>query len=179
MVANVRISADEFLAQPETNHIVELIDGEVIVTTPTDLHQAILGSLYFVLRSTFPTGTYRLAPTGIQFDDYHVVEPDIFWVSPENTACQVVDGRIWHGAPDLVIEIISPSNARYDRDVKYHLYERNGVREYWIIEPEAAYIEVYRLEADKFERVGFFGKGETLTSPTLNYTPISMDAVFG
>ncbi|MBK9751005.1 MAG: hypothetical protein IPO91_30150 [Chloroflexi bacterium] len=51
-------------------------------------------------------------------------------------------------------------------------------RERCIIEPEAAYIEV-RLEADKFERVGFFGKGETLTSPTLNYTPISMDAVFG
>mgnify|MGYP002403685754 CR=1 FL=1 len=79
----------------------------------------------------------------------------------------------------MVVEIISPSNERYDRDVKYHLYERNGVREYWIIEPEAAYIEVYRLNAGKFERAGFYGKGETLTSLTLNGAAINMDAVFG
>lgn len=178
MVDMTRISANEFLAQPETNHIVELIEGEIIITTPTDLHQQLVGSIYFALRTAFPQGTYRIAPTGIRLDDQHVVEPDVFWVSADNTRCQVVDGRYWHGAPDLVIEVISPSTSRHDRDVKFRLYERHGVREYWIVEPEAAFIEVYRLNEGAFERSGVFGKGETLTSPTLNGAAIPMDAVF-
>jgi Uma2 family endonuclease len=178
MVAVTRISADDFLAQPETNHLVQLLEGEVIETSPSDLHQALVGALYLALNLAFPSGTYRLAPTGVRLDDHNVVEPDIFWVSPENTACQVVDGRYWHGAPDLVIEILSPSTTRHDRDTKYRLYEQYGVREYWIVEPDAALIEVYRLVSGRFERAGFYGKGETLTTPTLNDAPLNMDAVF-
>ena len=67
----------------------------------------------------------------------------------------------WHGAPDLIIEILSPGTTRQDRDTKYRLYEANGVREYWIVEAEELYIEVYHLHEGKYKRQGIFGLGET------------------
>lgn len=79
LVDKVQISADEFLAQPETNHIVELIGGEVTMTMLIALHQEIIGSLCFTLHSAFPVGTYRLAPPDVPIDDQTVVELDIFW----------------------------------------------------------------------------------------------------
>lgn len=75
-----------------------------------------------------------------------------FGLNPENTTGHLVDGRYWCGAPDLVIKVISPSTGRNDRDVKYRLYERYGVRAYWMVEPEAAFLEVYRLENSVFVR---------------------------
>lgn len=173
-----RVSAQAFMTLPESNQVAELIDGEIIVTPPTDLHQHIVGSLYFALRLAFPTGIYRLAPTGIYLDEFNIVEPDIFWVSPENQACHLMDARYWQGAPDLVIEVLSPSTATKDRKTKFALYEKFGVREYWLVDPEAQLIEVYRLVAGAYGRPAHFGKGETLIAALLNDAAISLDAVF-
>jgi len=62
-----------------------------------------------------------------------------------------------HGAPDLVVEILSPSTARKDRDFKMKLYERGGVREYWLVDPANKSIEVYALENDRLELSGVYG----------------------
>lgn len=107
----VRMTSTEYHQLPETNRIEELIDGELVVTPPAlDNHQEISGDVYSYLRQIIQGGVLRYAPTGIHFDDGNDFEPDIFWISPENDRC-VLDakGLYWHGAPDLIVEILSPS----------------------------------------------------------------------
>ena len=73
-----------------------------------------------------------------------------------------------HGAPDLVVEILSPSTERRDKTVKREMYARHGVREYWIVDVSAKTItQLLMREGPDFDTVGVFGPGETLTSPTL------------
>ncbi len=177
-LTQIKMTAAEFLDLPETNKIVELINGEIIVApSPVDRHQMISGSLYSVLKPQFNKGTWRYAPADVYLDEVNVVQPDLFWISPENTTCQLVDGKYWHGAPDLAIEILSPGTTRQDRDTKYRLYERHGVREYWIVEAEELYIEVYRLDQGKFERQGVYGLGEQFVSAALNGLALQVDAL--
>lgn len=168
-LALTRMTAAEFLAMPESSKIIELINGEVIMApSPVDPHQEALGNLYFSLRQGTPSGTWRVAPCDVYLDEANVLQPDIFWVSPTNENCQLVDGKYWHGAPDLVIEILSPGSTRQDRGEKYDLYAKHGVREYWMVDTEELYIEVYCWREGKFERQGFYGVGEQFVSPALN-----------
>lgn len=163
-----RMTATEFLTLPESNKHIELINGEIIMApSPIDQHQATSGDLYFKLRQQVPTGNWRYAPADIHIDELNVIQPDIFWISAENSNCRLID-HYWHGAPDLIIEILSPGTTRQDRDVKYRLYERSSVREYWIVEAEELFIEVYVLREGKFERQGIYGLGDEFTSSTLN-----------
>ena len=171
-----RMTAAEFLTMPESNKHIELINGEVIVApSPIDKHQGISGDLYFNLRQQVPSGNWRYAPADIHLDELNVVQPDIFWISSENSKCHLID-NYWHGAPDLVIEILSPGTTRHDRGVKYRLYERSGVREYWIVDGDEYYIEVYVLHDGKFERQGLYGLGDEFASNMLN-TTLKVDAL--
>ncbi len=177
MVTETKVSLQEFLALPETMQITELINGEVVVTPPKDEHQVAVGSTYFELRQLVKSGTFRFAPTGVHLDDQNFVEPDIFWVADTNENCQLGEDGYWHGAPDLIVEVLSPSTARRDRDTKFELYQRSGVREYWLVEPYGEFIEVYCLREGKFERQGFYGLGEQFTSPVLSGASFSVDTL--
>jgi Uma2 family endonuclease len=176
-LTKTRMTATEFLQLPETNQMVELIKGEIVVTSVKDIHQAILIAMLLFLKTTFKTGTWRIAPMDVHLDDENVLEPDIFWVSEDSTRCVVGSDGFWHGAPDFVVEILSNSTKRRDREVKFNLYERHGVREYWMVEPEAAFLEVYTLREGKYVRLGFFGLGETFKSPVLGDADIPVDAL--
>src|SRR5690606_20207514 len=108
-------------------------------------------------------------------NEANVVQPDMFWISDENDRCYLVDGKYWRGAPDLVIEILSPGTTRRDRDVKYALYEQHGVREYWLVDAEERYIDVYRLDdGGQFTRQGVYGGGDTFASPL--FPGVTLDA---
>ncbi|MFQ3674840.1 MAG: Uma2 family endonuclease, partial [Aggregatilineales bacterium] len=85
-----------------------------------------------------------------------------------DSACVLVEDRYWQGAPDLVIEVISEATARRDRQTKYELYQRAGVREYWIVDPRDGSVEVFQRTDEGFRRVGIFYADDTLTSPLLN-----------
>lgn len=167
-MAKTRITTAEFLELPESNQIRELIDGEIFVNPPKDAHQGIVGNTHFFLRQTVPNGKVRVAPTGVVFDELNTPEPDVFWVSSENTHCELGDDGLWHGAPDLIIEVLSPSTARHDRVTKFQLYEKYGVREYWIADPEMPSIEVWFLENKILNYQGVYGLGKTFTSRVLN-----------
>ena len=176
-LTQIKVTAAEFLSGPETNKIVELINGEIIVApSPVDPHQEAVGSLYITLANQIKSGKWRVAPMDVYLDETNVVQPDIFWVSDENPRCYLFDRKYWHGAPDFVIEILSPGTTRQDRDVKYALYEKHGVREYWIVDANELYIEVYVLRDGRFERLNVFGLGEQLTSPVLGQT-LNVDAL--
>ncbi|MBL8163023.1 MAG: Uma2 family endonuclease [Anaerolineae bacterium] len=169
----------EYDALPETNQIVELIDGEIVMNPPVDPHQVVVGNIYFHLRGRIATGQWRLAPTGLHFDDDNSFEPDIFWVSTENTICALEpDGRYWHGAPDLVIEVLSPSTAYRDRGIKYETYQRYGVREYWLVDADGRYAEVYVLLDGKFQRQGVFSPGQPFVSAVLGGVSIDVTPWF-
>lgn len=175
-----RLTSAEYWELPETNKIEELIDGEIIMTPPPlDIHQDKLGNIHIVVRPLLKGGFLRVAPCGVHFEDGYDFEPDILWISPDNDHCVLApDGRYWHGAPDLIIEILSPSTAYRDRGIKYELYEKHGVREYWLVDPEAAFIEVYVLAEGRFARLGLFRAGQSFTSPVVN-TEISVAALLG
>jgi Uma2 family endonuclease len=164
----VRTTIEEFKNLPETSEQIELIDGEVIVSpSPTEAHQsASMSIIAYFIRSNFG-GTLRHAPFEVYIGGSNAPQPDLFWISPDNSDCHLIE-NYYHGAPDLIIEILSPSTAHRDRGRKYDIYEQYGVREYWLVDPEALFVEVYVRAGEKFARHGVFGRGEKFISPTLN-----------
>ena len=161
------MTAEDFFDLPETNHIEELIDGEYIVlTTPEALHQKCVLKIGVFLTLSAAQGETMIAPSALRIDTDYVFEPDVFWIRP-NGDCSLADKRYWVGAPDLVIEVLSPSTAKRDRGVKFDVYERHGVREYWLIDPEARFVEVYQRADDRFQRLGVYGVEDTFASAAL------------
>lgn len=169
----------DYAALPESNQIVELIDGEVIVHPPLDAHQDTLGNIYLFLRQQLQGGVLRMAPTGVYFDDANSFEPDTFWVSAENDHCFLgTDNRFWRGAPDLIVEVLSVSSTSKDRGVKFDVYEQSGVREYWLVDPLARYVEVYKLHNSIFTRTGLFEYDKSFVSDVLSGTEVKVSQFF-
>lgn len=176
-ITRTRLTAADYFARPETNRIEELIDGEIIVAAGATIkHQLVNGNLYVLVRSLMPGGKPFHPPTAILFDDENVVEPDVIWLSDENIGKlkeQYIDG-----APDLLIEVFSPSTAKRDKEYKFTLYEKYGVREYWMVDPVNRYVEVYVLQEGVFMRQGVYGEGDTFTSPVLGDKAVEVRQVF-
>ncbi|MCP5086926.1 MAG: Uma2 family endonuclease, partial [Rhodobacteraceae bacterium] len=106
------------------------------------------------------------------------VQPDVFFIAAEH---QPRPGdKIFEGAPDIIIEVLSPSTARLDRVVKFDAYERAGVREYWLADPRSRFVEVYVLptEGAEYTLLGQFGPGEQLCSEVLPELAVTVDTLF-
>jgi Uma2 family endonuclease len=116
-----------------------------------------------------------LSPMDVIFSDFDVLEPDMIFVLNEHK--EIITDWV-RGAPDLVIEILSPTTAARDRGVKLRAYARFGVREYWIVDPEESAIEIYRLTAEGYELTKTFRQRETLTSALLPDFGVPVEAVF-
>ena len=114
-------------------------------------------------------GLVYIAPLDVVLTDNDTVQPDILFVSTERL--HIITGGKVQGAPDLVVEILSPSTAGYDMGYKMDLYARHGVKEYWIGDCEAETIRVLLLVNGAFVTAGVYGRGQTLTSPTLPDSP--------
>jgi Uma2 family endonuclease len=163
-------TAEEFLKLLETTTPMELHNGEVIIGKSRWVrHQKVGGNIHFLLHNIIPNGELHLSLLDVRFDEWNVVQPDIFWVVPDGK-CREVNGKYLDGAPDLVIEIIAEDTVVFDRGFKYHLYEKYGVREYWMVDPHEDYIEVVVLENEQFKRLGIFSPSETFNSPVIGKT---------
>ena len=133
------------------NERIEIIDGEaVMMAPPSSVHQEIAAELTRQLGNYLEGKRCKVypAPFAVRLferdgeapeDVYTMVEPDLSIVCDRDK----IDKQGCRGAPDLVIEILSPSTHRHDRITKYNLYQRAGVREYWIVEPEAQTVQVF------------------------------------
>ena len=145
----VRLTWDDLLRLPEDGLRHELIDGEHYVTAAPNLrHQDVLRQLLFPLGNhldAHPIGKIYFAPADVVLSDYDVVEPDLLFVSNERR--EILGDRV-NGAPDLAVEILSPSTRRMDEQKKRDLYHRFGVREYWVVDPELETVKIYRRQAD-------------------------------
>ena len=132
----------------------QLINYDLVMSpSPTPAHQTIslrISSLILhFLDKTNNLGIVLPAPLDVKFDDGNVLQPDVLYISAERKQ-ELVKDRI-EGAPDLVIEILSPSNAYYDLRQKKDIYERYGVKEYIIVDPIAFSAESYVLQNDAYQ----------------------------
>lgn len=178
-ITQARVTAEEFFKLPETNQRVELLNGEIITEIPPKhVHQRLVGLLYQLLLRLIPGGEVVLSPSAVHLDDGNVPEPDLFWVSGPESQCKLGEDDWWHGAPDLVVEVLSPSTARQDKQDKYRLYQKHGVREYWIVDPVNQYIEVWGLESGQFKHLGVYIPGDSFESLVLNGQSVSLQGLF-
>ena len=178
-VAPSKTSFGDYLTLTEAgDHIVQLIDGEIVVDAPFDDHQRALWQLVFVLAPHLMRGEPRFAPCTVYFDEKNSFQPDLFWVSPENDHCTLAsDHRYWIGAPDLVVEVLSPSTSYNDRRHKFLIYEKYGVREYWLLDPLAQHVEVFTLQDAKLFKLDIYRPGDSFTSPLLG-AAVDLERVF-
>ena len=169
-IAKRKLTYADYLNTPDDDTYYELIDGELVMVPPPIVdHQGTSGELHIelgnLMRST-SLGRVFASPIGVYLSETEVVQPDLVFVSRERL--HIIERAVIRGAPDLVVEILSPSTARRDRIVKREMYARHGVREYWLVDVSAKTItQLLMREGPDFDTVGVFGPGESLTSPTL------------
>jgi len=177
MVEKFRMTAAVFFELPETNQIIELINGELIVSPPPILnHQRLVFKFAKLIESLMPNGEVFIAPVAVYFDEDNVPEPDIVWVAA-NSRCVLTDKRL-EGPPDLIVEILSPGTERQDKKDKFKLYQKFGVREYWLAHPQERYVEVWRLENGIFVHQGVYGPDETFESGALGGKTVDLKMIF-
>ncbi|OGW44863.1 MAG: hypothetical protein A2X57_11945 [Nitrospirae bacterium GWD2_57_8] len=156
----------------------EIIGGEAYDMTPapTPRHQTIVVNFGSLFKTALKGASCRvfIAPTDVVFSEYDVVQPDVFVVCDEKkiTAANI------QGAPDLVVEVLSPSTSIKDKRDKKALYERFGVREYIIAYPEDLFIERYRLVDGKFGEADVVGAQENVTLAFVDGVEIPLWEVF-
>jgi len=173
----IKMTAEDFFQLPETTRIEELINGELIVSPPAFVdHQFSSSSTLEVLLRLIEGGKLFHAPTAVCLDDENTPKPDIFWLAL--ASMQKISKKCIEGAPDLIVEIFSPRTARRDRVTKYVLYQKHGVREYWMIDPVNEYIEVYRLENGAFVQQGIYEPGDAFESAVLGGKTVDVAALF-
>ena len=168
----VKLTYEDFLLFPDDGRRHELIDGEHYVTpSPNTKHQAIVMNLSGMIWSHLqqhPVGRVFTAPFDVVFSDFDVVEPDLLFISRARQE-EVLSKQHVHGAPDLVVEIGSPSTRKRDETIKRRLYERFAVSEYWVIDPELDTLKVYRRAGQHYMRAAELSleNGDVLTTPLL------------
>lgn len=152
-------TVEDIMALPDGQR-AELFDGEMIMmATPTTTHQTIIGELYMEIAGYIKKNKEKckvlFAPFGvfIKKDNKNYLEPDIVVICDENK----LDNKGCHGAPDWVIEVVSPSSRGLDYERKMAIYSETGVREYWIVDSEKQVIIVYHLEKTKIPFMYRFG----------------------
>jgi Uma2 family endonuclease len=172
-----RLHAQEYLTQDsDYPYIRELLDGEIILSSsPKPIHQITCGKTYRFLAGIVPNGMVIFAPMDVQLGEHDVVQPDLFWASTNGT-CVELDNR-FQGAPDLVIEVLSPSTAKRDKGYKFQLYQRVGVKEYWLMNPDLQLIEIWALQDGRYVLVEVADQEDSFTSPILNQI-IEVKALF-
>ena len=151
----VKLTYDDFVLFPDDGKRHELIDGEHYVTpSPNRKHQKISGNLFLLIGTWLeqhPIGQIYFAPFDVIFTMFDVVEPDLIYMSNERAARVLTDANV-KGAPELVVEIGSEGTRGRDETIKRRLYERAGVSEYWVVDPEIDVVRVYRRGTDGFKR---------------------------
>jgi Uma2 family endonuclease len=179
----VKLTYDDFVLFPDDGLRHELIDGEHYVTpAPNSKHQKVvlkLGARILGWVEQHRTGEVFVAPFDVVFTQIDVVEPDVMFMSSERAAAILKSANV-QGVPELVVEVGSPSTRRRDETVKRGLYERAGVSEYWVVDPEPDVIRVYRRDGERFGPPFELSTkaGDQLTTPLLPGLELSLSDIF-
>ena len=172
-----KTSAD-YMRLPEGTPI-QLIAGEFIMSPAAlTVHQRIsirLSARLYDFVSSHGLGEVFSAPTDVHVSYKDVYQPDIFFIATDRLSCIEEDGV--YGAPDFVIEILSPSTAAYDRGPKKEGYEKFGVKEYWIIDPQKKSVECF-INSEHGFQPGFSGMSGEVSSNVLSGFRLDLQSIF-
>jgi Uma2 family endonuclease len=164
----IKLGWEELLELPEDGNRYEILDGELVMTPPPAIcHQVVLRNLTTRLHEHVTAnslGTVLFAPVAVRLDETTIAEPDLIFVTADRAS--IIRELSIDAAPNLVVEILSPSTAKRDRTVKAQLYARLGVDHYWIVDPKARGLEAFERDRDAY-REGVIVEGEATFEPTL------------
>ncbi len=175
------LTYEEYLKEPESKERREIVDGEVVMAAAPILYHQTISVHILVPTHLFVTqhglGRVWHAPVDVvvEQDPVRVRQPDLLFVSNERAA---ILGDQINGGPDLVVEILSPSNSRADIESKLADYAKINVRECWLVSPEARTVELLRLEGREWRRVFIRGVGERIESAVLPGLELDIAEIF-
>jgi Uma2 family endonuclease len=172
---------DDWLKLPDDGYRYEVIDGVLYMSPPPLIRHQRTSSRIYISLSDFlrlnPLGEAFYAPVGVRLPNQPVpLQPDIIFVRAERLT--VIQENYIEGVPDLIIEILSPSNWLYDRREKMQVYQEAGVPEYWIVDPRGETIEIYVLEQSVYRMAGQSGRGTVASSQVLPGFEVPVDVIF-
>jgi Uma2 family endonuclease len=174
------ITAEDYKLLPETGPRYQLVEGDLhTAPAPNRFHQDISRNIEFILvkyLEAHPIGRVYDAPFDVYLDETNVFQPDVLFVSNERGG-RLTDAGC-DGAPDFVVEILSPRTARIDLDPKRKAYARFGVRELWIIDPDKLRITVYEFEKDPDHPTKVQGADGAIESPLFPGLVFSATVIF-
>ncbi|MDY7034178.1 MAG: Uma2 family endonuclease [Thermodesulfobacteriota bacterium] len=175
----VKFTYEDYLHFSEDKRY-EIIDGEVaMVPSPGETHQDICANLAFVLRGFVKEndlGKVYFAPFDVILSEIDVVQPDIIFITKQRL--DIISEKGVHGAPDLVVEILSEFSEYRDKVIKRKLYSKHEIKEYWIVNPEKKEIEVMSLKKGIFETARIYHSDDILTSPFFEGLEVALGGVF-
>jgi Uma2 family endonuclease len=183
MTADLKhLTYDIYLTMPEMKQRYSIIDGELMMAAaPTPDHQAIVLELSSTLNSfvrEHRLGRVFVAPLDIVIrrDPLRTRQPDVMFIS--NARRSIIGLQVIEGGPDLVVEVLSPTNTRQELQEKLQDYQTTGVREAWIISPQAWTLEVLQLSPEGIARSGLYGLGDTIVSQVLPDLRLTVAEIF-
>jgi Uma2 family endonuclease len=173
---STKLTYEDYLLLPDDGRRHEIIDGEHYVSpSPNTRHQRLVKRISLALYPFENAGLGEVfwSPYDVVLSIFDVVQPDVFFVTAARS--HIIVEKNVQGAPDLVVEILSPSNRQYDEQFKLKTYERLGVAEYWIVDPDERCVSVFRRSGDRFQRID---AGDALTTPILPEFALSLQKLF-
>jgi len=181
---DTRLTYEDFLLLPDDGLRHEIIDGEHYVTPSPNLrHQDLVLRLAVALSNHVEDrpdrGRVFIAPFDVVFSFHDIVEPDVIFVAPDQL--DILTDKNIQGTPALVAEVLSPSTRKRDRQIKRSLYERTGVREYWLVDPDHSVVTIHRRAADgSFSTVANLSAEapDTLETPLLPGWSLALSRLF-
>jgi len=176
----VKLTYNDYLSLPDDSKRYELYDGELyMVPSPRVKHQRIYRKLILILDQYVEKnklGEILSAPLDVVFDEENFLQPDIIFISNERS--DIIGEKNITGAPDLVIEILSPSTEYRDRGHKLQTYCRYGVREYWLVDPEKEIVEIMSLSPEGYQLLGKYSGDDLVGSQGLAGLQFSAKQIF-
>lgn len=173
------LTVEDYRATPEGKRY-QLVEGDLhMAPAPSFYHGEIALNIATIIKNFLaqnPLGKVAAAPSDVYLSEHNVVQPDVYFIARQNLGIIAADGV--HGAPDLVIEVLSPSNALLDKRAKRSVYARAGVKELWLVDPILLQIQRYDFSRDPAKPVQFIEETESLTTPLLPGLTISAADVF-
>ncbi len=176
------LTVADYRQLPPAGPYFQLIEGKLVkVPSPRKSHQNIGTAIFMALLAYVKNGhpcALKTTPFEVYLDDRNVYRPDILLVSAPRESL-VLRADAVHGAPDLVVEVLSPSNTRAEKDLKRRAYARAGVAEMWLADSDLRTLEVFRFAENQDRPVMDLAQGDTLTTPLLPGLALNIDTVFG
>ncbi|OIP41327.1 hypothetical protein AUJ95_03490 [Candidatus Desantisbacteria bacterium CG2_30_40_21] len=171
---------EDYLTLPNDGKTYQIIGGDLFMTAaPLIYHQAISRNLAFIIWEfvkDHDIGDVFFSPIDVVFSSTNVVQPDIIYISKERL--DIKKEKAIFGAPDLIIEILSPTTLQMDVLLKKVLYQRFGVREYWIVDPKEQKVDVFVLEGGKYEPKGTFFHQDVVEVKMIQGLKVNLTDVF-